>query len=53
MRLRQLPKNDLRLVLKTYLIGKAFYSLQEFYAEESKNNLLIKEVKKNFFKSLS
>ena len=38
-RLRQLPRNDLRLVLKTYLIGKAFYSLQEFYAEESKNNL--------------
>ena len=27
-KLRQVPRNDLRLVLKTYLIGKAFYSLQ-------------------------
>ena len=34
-RLRQLP----RLVLKTYLIDKVFYSLQKFYAKESKNNL--------------
>lgn len=39
IRLRELPKNKIKMVLKQFLISRAFYSMQEFYADESKNML--------------